>query len=117
MPLKTIAISPNPATRRGGRLAAARELAAPVVPDDIAPMDVAPEPARRVRAQPAHRYRVGERLRLANGGYVVARTGAWCKVVALLPYEGHGALLYRVRSESEQFERVVAEPDLTRSAP
>ena len=42
------------------------------------------------------------------------RTASGCKVVALLPYEGYGALLYRVRSESESFERIVAEADLAR---
>ena len=45
---------------------------------------------------------------MGNGGNIVSRTAAHCKVVALLPYEGHGALLYRVRSEAEAFERVVA---------
>jgi hypothetical protein len=70
-----------------------------------------------VSAQPAHRYRIGERLRMTHGGRSVARAEAYCKVVARLPYEGHGALLYRVRSESEQFERVVAEIDLSRGAP
>jgi len=44
----------------------------------------------------------------------LARAGSFCKVTALLPYEGHGSLLYRVRSETEQFERVVAEADLSR---
>jgi len=65
-------------------------------------------------AQPAHRYHVGERLRLGGGGYSVARVAASCKVVSLLPYEGQGALLYRVRSDAEAFERVVAEGDLSR---
>jgi len=35
-------------------------------------------------------------------------------VVALLPYEGKGPLQYRVRSDAEQFERIVAEADLSR---
>jgi hypothetical protein len=72
-------------------------------------------PARAILAQPAHRYHVGERLRLGNGGYSIARAASFCKVTALLPYEGHGSLLYRVRSELEQFERVVAEGDLSRN--
>jgi hypothetical protein len=70
---------------------------------------------RQVLAQPSHRYRIGERLRLGNGGYSIARAASYCKVTALLPYEGHGSLLYRVRSEIEQFERVVAEGDLSRN--
>ena len=45
----------------------------------------------------------------------VARVAASCKVIALLPYEGHGALLYRIRSDAEAFERVVAEADLSRT--
>ena len=48
------------------------------------------------------------------GGYTVARVEAFCKVLTALPYEGHGALLYRVRSEREAFDRVVGEGDLSR---
>ena len=48
------------------------------------------------------------------GGTVIARVGSACKVVALLPYEGRGSLLYRVRSDAEQYDRVVAEIDLAR---
>jgi hypothetical protein len=72
-------------------------------------------PARRVAQQPAHRYRVGDTLRMLPGGYSSARPAAGCRVVALLPYEGHGALLYRVRSDNEAFERVVPEADLSRT--
>ena len=72
-------------------------------------------PATPLLAQPTHRYRIGERLRMTNGGRSFSRAEAYCKVVARLPYEGHGALLYRVRSETEQFERVVAEIDLSRN--
>ena len=62
-----------------------------------------------------HRYHAGEQLQMGNGGYVLSRAAALCRVVALLPYEGRGALLYRVRSEAEAFERVVAEGDLRRA--
>lgn len=48
-----------------------------------------------------------------GGGQAVQRNAGGCTVVALLPYEGHGALLYRVRSDTESFERIVAEADLT----
>lgn len=110
MPIKTIAVPPNPGARRGGRLAAS----ASTDHDDA--LVVSPRPAvpRVVRTQPAHRYHVGERLSMTSGGYSVARAGSFCKITALLPYEGKGALLYRVRSETEQFERVVAEADLSR---
>jgi hypothetical protein len=77
--------------------------------------ETARQAPRGIRQPPHHRYRVGERLRVGHGGNVIARAAAFCKVVALLPYEGHGALLYRVRSDSELFERVVAEADLSRN--
>jgi hypothetical protein len=117
MSSKSIAVPLNPSARRGARL-----LAASVV-DDTEMDDVPParEPVRKppprpALAQPTHRYNVGERLRMVNGGYTVARAAAFCKIVALLPYEGHGSLLYRVRSETEAFERVVAEADLSRNS-
>ncbi len=53
---------------------------------------------------------------MLNGGRTLARAAAFCKVVSLLPYEGHGPLLYRVRSETEAFERIVAEADLSRNS-
>ena len=110
MPIKTIAVPPNPGARRGGRLAAS---ATPSNDDEVvATPRVAPP--RVIRTQPAHRYHIGERMRMTSGGYSVARAGSFCKITALLPYEGKGALLYRVRSETEQFERVVAEADLSR---
>jgi len=111
-PSKTIAVPPNPGARRGKRIAASAQVEAAM--EDIASVSPLRKPSRPVLAQPAHRYHAGERLRMAQGGYSVVRAGAFCKVTALLPYEGHGALLYRVRSETEQFERVVAEGDLSR---
>lgn len=69
---------------------------------------------RPTTAQPVHRFHVGEKLRLAGGGRAIARGEGSCKVVSLLPYEGRGILLYRVRSETESYERVVAEIDLSR---
>ena len=74
-----------------------------------------PAPPPPVMAQPAHRFRVGERLLMANGGRTLSRVSSSCVVVARLPYEGRGSLLYRVRSETEQFERVVPEMDLSRT--
>jgi hypothetical protein len=109
-PLKSVAVAP---IKRGG----GRKQPSPTVsPDeDDAPISLAPpRPARRVAAQPTHRYRVGEHLRMVGGGYSVQRASAGCKIVSLLPYEGKGALLYRVRSDAETFERIVAEADLSR---
>lgn len=71
-------------------------------------------PAAAVVAHPTHRYRVGERLRMTNGGRTFSRLASSCVVVARLPHEGRGHLLYRVRSDTEQYERVVAEMDLSR---
>ena len=65
----------------------------------------------RSGSTPAHRFKVGARLRMKHGGNTLARPSAYCRVVFLLPYEG-GQLLYRVKSEAESFERVVAEADL-----
>jgi len=109
-PLKSVSVKP---IKRGG----GRKQPSPTVDaaeDEAALGPVIARPPRRVLAQPEHRYRVGDRLRMDGGGYSVARQAAACKIVALLPYEGRGALLYRVRSDTEQFERIVAEADLTR---
>jgi len=113
MPSKSIAVPPNPSARRGRRLAAVRDNHDADI--EAAAVATAPRrPPRPVLAQPAHRFHVGERLRMGNGGYSVARAAAFCKVVSLLPYEGQGMLLYRVRSDAEAFERVVSEADLSR---
>lgn len=113
-PLKSIAIpvkkpKASHAKRKKGALqpAAAANL---VLPVELR-RPTAPTP---VRAQPAHRFRIGERLTMTHGGRTLARIAATCIVVARLPYEGHGSLLYRVRSDTEQYERVVAEMDLSR---
>jgi hypothetical protein len=114
--LKSISVTP---TRRGG----GRKQPSPTV--DLAAEDsfalrtalarpALGRPARRIAAPPAHRYHIGEKLRVTGGGQSVQRAASLCKVVFLLPYEGHGALLYRVRSDTESFERIVAEADLAR---
>ena len=110
-PLKSVAVAPT--KRAGGRKQPSPTIASD---DDDAPLAPTPiaRPARRVAAAPEHRYRVGERLRMTGGGQSVQRTSSACKVVSLLPYEGRGSLLYRVRSEAETFERIVAEADLSR---
>ena len=115
MPSRSIAVPPNPSARRGKRPLAVQVAEV----EAVEPMVIDPalrRPPRPVQPQPAHRYHVGERLRLGHGGYSVARIAASCKIVALLPYEGHGTLLYRNRRDAEAFERVVAEADLSRNA-
>lgn len=112
-PSKTISIPPNPSARRGKpalpKLAAGHTV-------DTGEYTPGPKhrPAGPVRLAPVHRYRVGERLRMTHGGNIIARQGGGCKVVSLVPHEGYGPMLYRVRSETESFERIVAEADLTR---
>jgi len=74
-------------------------------------------PARRslsgaTAPAPKHRFHLGERLRMVGGGMTLRRDESICRVTLLLPHEG-GPLLYRVRSELESFERVVAESDLS----
>jgi len=113
-PVKTVAIPINPA-RRGKRAVATVEI--DHSDDDGIGLGVLSQlrkPPRPIAAQPAHRFHIGERMRMSNGGYSVARIAAFCKVLALLPYEGRGPLLYRVRSDNESHERIVAEADLTR---
>jgi hypothetical protein len=113
--LKDIAVPSNPSARRSKRIAAS------TVAEDPATAEISPigqmrrTAIRAAVAAPMHRYHLGERLRMGNGGYSIARAASFCKVTALLPYEGKGSLLYRVRSETEQFERVVAEADLSRN--
>jgi hypothetical protein len=110
-PIKSIAVTP---TKRGGW----RKEPSPTVGEEAKEkgsfLGAATRPERRTVALPAHRYRIGDRLRVTGGGHSVQRTAGGCKVLALLPYEGYGALLYRVRGDTESFERVVAEADLVR---
>ncbi len=68
-------------------------------------------PPRTAATVPAHRYHIGQRLRMLGGGRYWGRLDGTCRVVALLPHES-GVFQYRVRSETENFERVVAETDL-----
>lgn len=112
--IKSIAI---PVTRRqpAARAAAALLAEKPVLRAAAAPMQQFPLPGAEppaptpIRAQ--HRFKVGDRLRMKQGGHSVARAAGYCRVVFLLPFEG-AQLLYRVKSEGETFERVVAEADL-----
>lgn len=58
-----------------------------------------------------HKYKIGQTLDLLpNRGSSSRRAGA-CKIVALLPYEGH-AVQYRVQSTVESHQRIVSETDL-----
>jgi hypothetical protein len=110
-PFKSIAVAPP---KRGGPRKQPLPMIVEQAQDSPALQVALAGSPRRLAASPVHRYRVGDRLRMNGGGYSVQRAASGCKVVALLPYEGYGALLYRVRSEVESFERIVAEADLVR---
>jgi hypothetical protein len=102
MSLKSIAIPPRVASKKGRSPFAG----------DVAPATRSPERSRVARSAHAHRFATGERLSMAPGGREISRSASACVVLALLPYEG-GPLRYRVRSESENFERIVDEADLS----
>lgn len=68
--------------------------------------------AAQVASQPRHLYTVGQRVRMLGGGNRWARVESACRIVVLLPHES-GPPMYRVRSEAESYERVVAEIDLS----
>lgn len=113
-PIKSIAV---PVTRKRTATASAkpRPSGRPTPPSDshVGGLVGAPRrPAPPAAAPATHLFRVGERLQMLGGGRSWARAGGICRVTALMPHE-RGPLLYRVRSELESFERVVAEDDLT----
>lgn len=103
--IKSIAI---PVTRR---MPAARAAAAAAPATDLPPLRNLPAGPVAGPSHGGHRFKVGARLRMKQGGLAVARPASFCRVVFLLPFEG-GQLFYRVKSEQESFERVVAEADL-----
>lgn len=76
-------------------------------------MPLAEHARRKVLASPMHQFRAGERLSL-SAVLSDGRNAADCNIVSLIPFEGYGLLRYRVRSDSEEFERVVPEGDLHR---
>jgi hypothetical protein len=88
--------------------------AAPPPYAEIRARGVAAQAARtasQAAQQPRHLFRVGQRVRMLGGGNRWARVESLCQIVVLLPHEG-GPPMYRVRSEVENYERVVAEIDL-----
>lgn len=105
-----------PVTRRTPVKKARRAGHPQIAPDhhgvggDVGPLRTVPRPPHQQHIR--HRFHVGQRLRIVGGGRYWGRLDGYCKVVALMPHEG-GTLNYRVRSEAENFERIVAEADLT----
>lgn len=62
-----------------------------------------------------HKYVVGQVLDLLPNRGASSRKAGECKIVSLLPYEGH-AIQYRVQSLSESHQRIVSENDLRLAA-
>ena len=109
-PIKSIAI-PSTRKRLAGktkRVGHPEPLADNRVSGSVGPARWRPEAMTRAAG---HIYGIGQRLQLVGGGRNWARAEGVCKVTALLPHES-GPLLYRVQSELENYERVVAEADL-----
>ena len=107
--IKSIAIPSK--RRRGGDKSQA---VAGATHSDIRAKGVAQQAARTAAAAaqtPRHLYSVGQRVRMLGGGNRWARVESLCRIVVLRPHES-GPPMYRVRSEAESYERVVAEIDL-----
>jgi hypothetical protein len=68
-----------------------------------------------MRNEPAHRYKVGQMVGLARGFGYVRAAGSRYRIVSLLP-RGRTHFQYRIRGESEAFERVASENELTELA-
>jgi hypothetical protein len=66
---------------------------------------------RAIRATPTHRFKSGDRVRVLGHRATLQRADGAYSVLSTLPYEG-GTLQYRVRSDEERYERIVAEADL-----
>jgi hypothetical protein len=58
-----------------------------------------------------HLYSIGDTVTLKDGPIRLARSNGSCKVLATLPETG-GSRQYRVRFESESFDRCIAETDI-----
>ncbi len=109
---KSIAIPP---TRRPAATPQPRRRGRPA-PRPEAALGTDPVPAAAPRAPAAaanrHRFRIGQRLLMAGGGNNWSRTRSLCSVVFLMPFESGSPLRYRVRSDEENFDRIVDEADL-----
>jgi hypothetical protein len=60
---------------------------------------------------PAHRYKIGEHVSLARGFGYARKPGAIYEVTALLPSDT-AHFQYRIRAQSEAYDRVAAENEL-----
>lgn len=62
-----------------------------------------------------HKYQVGDVLDLLPMRGSSLRRAGECKIMALLPYEGH-AVQYKVQASTESYQRIVSENDLRQTA-
>jgi hypothetical protein len=60
-----------------------------------------------------HRYSAGQRVRLRSTNRGLPAGSGSFKVIAALPIERDGEVLYRIKSEAETFERVANETSLS----
>jgi hypothetical protein len=58
-----------------------------------------------------HKYQVGQTLDLLPSHGSSSRRAGECKIIALLPHEGH-QVQYKVQSKMESHLRIVSENDL-----
>jgi hypothetical protein len=60
-----------------------------------------------------HRFATGQRVRLRPAHRALPAASGSFKIIAALPIEGTGEVRYRIKSEAENFERVVEESTLS----
>jgi len=75
-----------------------------------APVTTAASPLQEIPMS-RHIYSIGDTVVLKDGPVRLARSNGACKVLATLPETG-GSRQYRVRFESESFDRCIAETDI-----
>lgn len=64
-----------------------------------------------------HRYKIGDRIVLKDGPARSLKSAGACKILAALP-ESQGSRQYRVRFETENYDRMISEDDIdTDSSP
>lgn len=104
MPTKSIAIPSR--LKAGGKSSRAPKASAVEVPVRRR----VPAPANR--ATPTHRFAVGELVTVTQPSRLSVPQAGRYRILRHLPYEG-GTLMYRVQSEADIYERVVAEGDIS----
>lgn len=104
MPTKSIAIPSR--LKAGGKSSRAPKAAVVEAP---VRRRIQPAPSR---ATPTHRFAVGELVTVTQPSRLSVPQAGRYRILRHLPYEG-GTLMYRVQSEADIYERVVAEGDIS----